>query len=51
MTYYVNSSPTHASGVFKRGEAPLFNIFPLPYQGRGIKGEGYLNKGLPYHHL
>jgi len=30
--------------VFKRGEAPLLNILPLPYQGRGIKGEGYLNK-------
>ena len=28
----------------KRGAAPLFNIFPLPYQGRGIKGEGYLIK-------
>jgi len=27
--------------VSKRGEAPLLNIFPLPYQGRGIKGEGY----------
>jgi len=30
--------------VFKRGKAPLLNIFPLPYQGRGIKGEGYHKK-------
>jgi len=27
-------------GVFKRGEALLLNILPLPYQGRGIKGVG-----------
>ena len=24
----------------------LYNYFPLPYEGRGIKGEGYLNKNL-----
>jgi len=24
-------------GVFKRGEAPLFNILPFPCQGRRIK--------------
>jgi len=25
----------------KRGEAPLPKYFPLPFQGRGIKGEGW----------
>jgi len=29
-------------GESKRGEASLVTFFPLPYQGRGIKGEGYL---------
>jgi len=33
-------------GQFKRGEAPLFISFPLPYQGRGIQGIG-----LPYKDL
>jgi len=27
-------------GESKRGEASLLVFFPLPYQGRGIKGEG-----------
>jgi len=43
---YSRQNPTGAAGegVFKRGEAPLFNILPLPYQGRGIKGVGYHKK-------
>jgi len=28
-------------GESKRGEASLSIFLPLPYQGRGIKGEGY----------
>jgi hypothetical protein len=38
------SNLPNISRVFKRGEAPLFNILPLPCQGRGIKGVGYLIK-------
>jgi len=33
------------NGVFKRGEAPLFDIIPLPSQG-GDKGGGLPNKNL-----
>jgi hypothetical protein len=29
--------------VWKKGEVPLKNIFPLPW-GRGIKGDGVNNK-------
>ena len=34
-------------GVFKRGEAPLYKILPLPLiKGKGIKGIGLPNKNL-----
>jgi len=32
--------------VSKRGFAPLLIFFPLPYQGRGIKGVGSLLNNL-----
>ena len=38
--YHRTVFPAYVTGVFKRGEAPLFNIFPLSCQGRGIKGVG-----------
>jgi len=36
------AKPQILSRESKRDKVPLLKPFPLPYQGRGIKGESYL---------